>query len=52
MRLLRSAAGAVTAAAVIVASAASQAKPTTHGEWVHIRKGADSIRAYVAYPER
>jgi carboxymethylenebutenolidase len=25
---------------------------TTHGEWVHIRRGADSIRAYVAYPER
>ncbi|MEO8295288.1 MAG: dienelactone hydrolase family protein [Gemmatimonadota bacterium] len=25
---------------------------TTHGEWVYIRKGADSIRAYVAYPER
>jgi carboxymethylenebutenolidase len=24
----------------------------THGEWVYIRKGADSIRAYVAYPER
>lgn len=26
--------------------------PTTHGEWVHIKRGADSIRAYVAYPER
>jgi carboxymethylenebutenolidase len=26
--------------------------PTTHGEWVYIKKGADSIRAYVAYPER
>ncbi|MGH7526320.1 MAG: dienelactone hydrolase family protein [Gemmatimonadales bacterium] len=25
---------------------------TTHGEWVHIKKGADSIRAYVAYPEQ
>ncbi|MGE0355106.1 MAG: dienelactone hydrolase family protein [Gemmatimonadales bacterium] len=25
---------------------------TTHGEWVHIRRGADSVRAYVAYPER
>ena len=23
-----------------------------HGEWVYIAKGADSIRAYVAYPER
>ena len=25
---------------------------TTHGEWVHIKRGSDSIRAYVAYPER
>ena len=25
---------------------------TTHGEWVSIRNGADSIRAYVAFPER
>ena len=25
---------------------------TTHGEWVQVRRGADSIRAYVAYPER
>jgi carboxymethylenebutenolidase len=25
---------------------------TTHGEWVHIQRGSDSIRAYVAYPER
>ena len=25
---------------------------TTHGEWVTIPRGADSIRAYVAYPER
>jgi carboxymethylenebutenolidase len=26
---------------------------TTHGEWIHIKKaGGDSIRAYVAYPER
>ncbi len=43
------------AAAVLAgpaAAAAAQAKPTTHGEWVHIKKGADSIRAYVAYPER
>jgi carboxymethylenebutenolidase len=31
---------------------AQAAPPTTHGEWVYIRKGADSIRAYVAYPER
>jgi carboxymethylenebutenolidase len=25
---------------------------TTHGEWVYIRRGSDSVRAYVAYPER
>jgi carboxymethylenebutenolidase len=25
---------------------------TTHGEWVKIARGSDSIRAYVAYPER
>jgi carboxymethylenebutenolidase len=25
---------------------------TTHGEWVYIKNGADSVRAYVAYPER
>lgn len=25
---------------------------TTHGEWLRIRRGADSVRAYVAYPER
>jgi carboxymethylenebutenolidase len=25
---------------------------TTHGEWVYIKNGSDSIRAYVAYPER
>ncbi|MEO8200731.1 MAG: dienelactone hydrolase family protein [Gemmatimonadota bacterium] len=25
---------------------------TTHGEWVHFRSGTDSVRAYVAYPER
>jgi dienelactone hydrolase len=25
---------------------------TTHGEWVYVRNGTDSIRAYVAYPER
>ena len=31
---------------------AGSLEPTTHGEWVYIRKGADSIRAYVAYPER
>jgi len=25
---------------------------TTHGEWVYIKRGTDSVRAYVAYPER
>ena len=25
---------------------------TTHGEWVHFKRGTDSVRAYVAYPER
>lgn len=25
---------------------------TTHGEWVKFARGSDSIRAYVAYPER
>jgi carboxymethylenebutenolidase len=25
---------------------------TTHGEWVQVRRGTDSIRTYVAYPER
>ncbi|HKH84120.1 MAG TPA: dienelactone hydrolase family protein [Gemmatimonadales bacterium] len=25
---------------------------TTHGEWVYIKSGRDSVRAYVAYPER
>ena len=25
---------------------------TTHGEWIRIPRGSDTIRAYVAYPER
>lgn len=25
---------------------------TTHGEWVSIKRGRDSVRTYVAYPER
>jgi carboxymethylenebutenolidase len=39
-------------------SCAVQQKPpaldavTTHGEWIYIKRGTDSIRAYVAYPER
>ena len=50
---------AVAAGAILVgaagANAVRRAEPpvaTTHGEWVYIEKGADSIRAYVAYPER
>ncbi|MEO8090641.1 MAG: dienelactone hydrolase family protein [Gemmatimonadales bacterium] len=27
-------------------------RATTHGEWVSIERGRDSVRAYVAYPER
>ena len=53
---------ALIAAAAVLAGAAGawtfqQRKPaldpvTTHGEWVYIKRGTDSIRAYVAYPER
>jgi carboxymethylenebutenolidase len=49
----------VGAAIACAASAPSSAPPrgalgaaTTHGEWVEVRRGSDSIRAYVAYPER
>jgi carboxymethylenebutenolidase len=34
------------------ADRATPAQVTTHGEWVRIKRGTDSIRAYVAYPER
>jgi carboxymethylenebutenolidase len=47
--------GALGATAVRRASADSTRTPgpvTTHGEWVHIKNGKDSVRAYVAYPER
>ncbi len=27
-------------------------RPTTHGEWIYIHRGPDSIRTYVGYPER
>ena len=27
-------------------------QPTTHGEWVWIKRATDSLRLYVAYPER
>jgi carboxymethylenebutenolidase len=30
----------------------AQDSVTTHGEWVKIKKGNETIRAYVAYPER
>lgn len=50
---------AVAVGALLVGAAGARglrgtapAVPTTHGEWVRIPKGADSIRAYVAYPER
>jgi len=50
---------AVAAGALLLGAAgagtvrrAESAALTPHGEWVYIRKGADSIRAYVAYPER
>ncbi len=38
--------------AVTAPSSSAQAPVTTHGEWVSIKRGRDSIRAYVAYPER
>ena len=50
---------ALAAGAMVVGAAgadalggARTAGPTTHGEWVYIRRGTDSIRTYVAYPER
>ena len=31
----------------------ARSEPTNHGEWVWVKKSAgDSVRAYVAYPER
>jgi carboxymethylenebutenolidase len=48
------AAGAVLAGAAGANAVRRAAAPaiTTHGEWVYFKRGADSIRAYVAYPER
>jgi carboxymethylenebutenolidase len=50
---------AVAAGAILVGAAGANAvrraessAATTHGEWVYIRRAQDSIRAYVAYPER
>jgi hypothetical protein len=38
---------------VSVGAGLSPATPTTHGEWIRIANAAgDSMRAYVAYPER
>ena len=34
------------------AATSAGAPVTTHGEWVYIKRGRDSIRTYVAYPER
>jgi carboxymethylenebutenolidase len=41
----------LTAGAAIWSPVVPQA-PTTHGEWVKIKRGNETIRAYVAYPER
>lgn len=50
---------AVAAGAVLVGAAGANAvrrtvpaPVTTHGEWVRYQSGKDSVRAYVAYPER
>jgi carboxymethylenebutenolidase len=47
---------ALLAAAVVTGSGPAvvraQATPETTGEWIHIKKGADSIRAYLAAPVR
>jgi carboxymethylenebutenolidase len=53
-------AGLVGAAAMWVKATRDNSPPapqildsvTTHGEWVKIKKGNETIRAYVAYPER
>ena len=50
---------ALAAGAVMVGAAGAgavrevgPAMPIPHGEWVSIKKGTETIRAYVAYPER
>ncbi len=50
---------AIAAGAMLIGAAGAGAVrrmeppvPTTHGEWVTIKHGKESIRAYVAYPER
>jgi carboxymethylenebutenolidase len=60
MSILSYAAVAASALAVGAAGAWAVKRPaaprldpvTTHGEWVKYARGTDSIRAYVAYPER
>ena len=43
---------ALAAASCARTSGSPSGGVTTHGEWVRIPRGGDSIRAYVAYPER
>ena len=47
-----SATGGASSASAADTGARPMDSVTTHGEWVQVRRGADSIRAYVAYPER
>lgn len=53
-RLLGSAAALVVAALLLAAAVPQDPAVTTHGEWVKYAKPGtrDTIRAYVAYPER
>jgi len=46
------AAGAGAAGVWLLGRAATPGQATNHGEYVWITRGADSVRAYVAYPER
>lgn len=50
--LLRGGASTAPPRTSVADSARGQDPVTTHGEWVYIKRGSDSIRAYVAYPER
>jgi carboxymethylenebutenolidase len=43
---------ALVAGAILPGTARAQAAPEITGEWIYIRKGADSIRAYQAAPVR
>lgn len=42
----------LTAGAAVWSPGVTQAPTTTHGEWVKIEREKETIRAYVAYPER